>query len=495
MSESAPVEQWDFYELALNGPASGNPFVEVAFGASFHCQNRVIEVDGFYDGDGIYRVRFMPDNPGQWHYCTRSNVSALNEVGGGFSCTPPSAGNHGPVRVHNTYHFAYADGTPYWPVGTTCYAWTHQGDALEAQTLATLQQSPFNKLRMCVFPKHYTFNANEPDFYPFEHTGSGLTDWDFGRFNPAFFQHLEGRIHDLQALGIEADLILFHAYDRWGFSTMSAEANAHYLRYVVARLAAYRNVWWSLANEYDLMLKTIPVADWDKLFQIIQTHDPYQHLRSIHNWQQLETHDCRTFYDHGKPWVTHCSIQHAHVDLASQWRELYHKPVVLDEVCYEGNIPNGWGNITGEELVRRFWEGTVRGGYVGHGETYLDPEDMLWWSKGGVLKGQSPARIAFLRLVLECGPAGGLNPVGEITNTHIVSAGQPGEYYLTYFGSRQPGQITFILPAGQSCRAEVIDTWEMTITPLDHPVENQTTITLPGKPYIAVCLRATRGEQ
>jgi hypothetical protein len=25
----------------------------------------------------------------------------------------PSKGNHGPVRVHNTYHFAYADGTPF----------------------------------------------------------------------------------------------------------------------------------------------------------------------------------------------------------------------------------------------------------------------------------------------------------------------------------------------------------------------------------------------
>ena len=30
-----------------------------------------------------------------------------------------------------------------------------------------------------------------------------------------------------------------------------AAVDDRYLRYVVARLAAYRNVWWSLANEYD----------------------------------------------------------------------------------------------------------------------------------------------------------------------------------------------------------------------------------------------------
>ena len=79
----------------------------------------------------------------------------------------PSAGNHGPVRVRTTFHFAYADGTPYFPIGTTCYAWTHQGDALEEQTLATLKHAPFNKMRMCVFPKCYAYNQNEPPLYPF----------------------------------------------------------------------------------------------------------------------------------------------------------------------------------------------------------------------------------------------------------------------------------------------------------------------------------------
>ena len=130
------------------------------------------------------------------------------------------------MRVRDTYHFAYADGTPHFSVGTTCYVWNHQGDALEAQTLETLKHAPFNKMRMCVFPKDYLFNKNEPEFYPFERDAAG--GWDWTRFDPAYFRHLERRVADLLALGIEADIILFHPYDRWGFATMDAETDDRY---------------------------------------------------------------------------------------------------------------------------------------------------------------------------------------------------------------------------------------------------------------------------
>ena len=240
---SDTVERWGIFELTLQGPSGGNPFIDVRLGAEFRQGERVFKPEGFYDGDGVYRIRFMPDQPGVWSYVTKSNRRELNGKKGQFTCVKPSPGNHGPVRVHKTWHLAYADGTPYFQVGTTCYAWVHQGDAMEEQTLATLKEAPFNKMRMCVFPKSYSYNKNEPQSYPFE--GKPLTNWDYSRFNPAFFRHFEGRVADLRDLGIEADLILFHPYDRWGYAKMDAKTDDRYLRYVVARLAAYRNVWWS----------------------------------------------------------------------------------------------------------------------------------------------------------------------------------------------------------------------------------------------------------
>jgi hypothetical protein len=485
---SVKVEQWGLFELALEGSAAGNPFLDVELDAEFSYQHRTVKVAGFYDGDGVYKVRFMPDTLGEWRYRTYSNSDALRSCTGAFECVTPAAGNHGPVRVANTYHFAYVDGTPYKQVGTTCYAWTHQGDELEEQTLATLAAAPFNKMRMCVFPKSYDFNHNEPVYYPFERNEDG--SFDFTRPNPAFFRHFERRVADLLALGIEADIILFHPYDRWGFIDMDAASDDRYLRYIVARLAAYRNVWWSMANEWDLC-KSKTMADWDRYFQVVQAADPYQRLRSIHN--------CHTLYDHSKSWVTHQSVQtnvmlNLGFEQIETWRAQNKKPVVIDECCYEGNIPHRWGNISGREMVHRFWLGTVHGAYVGHGDTFLHPEDILWWAKGGVLHGESAPRLAFLRRLLEEGPTQGLEPtpLGSVIGYWFACAGQPHQYYLTYLGEHQPARLRFDGPEGESYRAEILDTWEMTMTPVAESVVHGGWIDLPQKPYLAVILRRER---
>jgi len=492
VNNQSTVEQWGIFEVMLQGSAAGNPFREVELTVQFSYKHRAIDVDGFYDGDGIYRIRFMPDVQGEWRYQTKSNQAELNGKAGSFTCTAPSTGNHGPVRVANTYHFAYADGTPYKQIGTTCYVWNLQGAELEAQTLDTLAQAPFNKIRFCVFPKHYRYNQNEPEFYPFPCLTKGSSRWtgsyqvdvkegwtfDFDHFVPAYFQHLEMCVSKLRDLGIEADIILFHPYDRWGFATMNAEHDDRYLRYLVARLAAYRNVWWSMANEYDLMPNK-SMADWDRFFRIVQESDPYQHLRSIHN--------CREFYDHAKPWVTHQSIQRHDLAQTLVWRQQVKKPVVVDECCYEGNIPMGWGNISAQEMVHRFWQGTAHGGYVGHGETYLHPTEVLWWSKGGVLHGESAPRLAFLRQILEAGPAQGLEPIDGVLRMHPC-VGKAHEYYLIYPGVSQPALLEITLPAGEQYRAEVVDTWGMTITQ-GEVYSGRVDIPLPGKAYHALILR------
>ena len=135
---TSTIAQWDMFEASFVGPSEGNPFVEVMLEAMFQQHERRVRVPGFYDGEGIYRVRFMPDNPGEWSFVTKSNVAELDGQGGALSVTAPREGQHGPVRVANKFHFAHADGTPYLPFGTTCYAWTHQPLEMQAQTLETV---------------------------------------------------------------------------------------------------------------------------------------------------------------------------------------------------------------------------------------------------------------------------------------------------------------------------------------------------------------------
>jgi len=469
------VERWDIFEASFPSSPQGNPFLDVTLAAEFRHEHRTVQVSGFYDGDGVWRVRFMPDAEGEWSFTTQSNRADLNGKTGRFTCVKPAASNHGPVSVRNTWHFGYADGTPYYPFGTTCYAWTHQGDTLEEQTLATLRTAGFNKMRMCVFPKWYAFNRNEPKFHAFERSAAGEND--YSRFNPAFFQHLEKRVGQLRDLGLEADLILFHPYDNWGYSKMPAEVDDRHLRYVTARLAAYRNVWWSMANEWDLM-KSKTAADFDRYFRIVQESDPYQRLRSIHH--------SRVMYDHSRPWVSHASIQDDDFSKTQVWLDAFRKPVIFDECKYEGNIAQRWGNLSAREMVRRFWLAVTGGAYGGHGETYLNDAEVLWWSKGGVLHGESAPRIAFLRRLTEEGPAIGLHP---LPNPYYPAASKGSDYYLHFLDYHQPAEYEFTLPADVQYHAEIIDPWKMTITPITGSYSGKAKLKLPGEPYLAVRFR------
>lgn len=498
--EVLTVERWGCLELTFQGKEFENAFVEGTIKGTFSCpwENKTLE--GFYDGKGIYKIRFMPSFISEYSYEIAGSFSDETYTGC-FQVTEPSLNNHGPVKVANQFHFTYMDGTPYYELGTTCYAWVHQPVSMQEQTLQTLKEAPFNKIRFCIFPKHYDYNLYEPITYPYEGYPCGIEGinrenfmeflpsntenrWDYTRFNPEHFRMIENRIKDLNELGIEADIILFHPYDRWGFSEMGREHDLFYIRYVMARFSTYRNVWWSLANEYDLCTGK-SVEDWECIAETIVRYDPYQRLRSIHN--------CKHIYDFTKPWITHCSIQRTEIYISAantkSWREQFGKPIVLDEVGYEGDINYNWGNLTSEEMVRLFWTATVRGGYCGHGETYVKEDNKLWWSHGNVLYGESPIRLAFLHQILTEVPGLGLDPAGmKKWDDNAATAAHPkyrDRYYLFYTGNSRPSFREFSFAPDKRYHVEVIDTWNMTIE--DRGIfSGKFYIDLPGRQFMAL---------
>ncbi|MGB0075612.1 MAG: DUF5060 domain-containing protein [Terracidiphilus sp.] len=473
------VRRWDAIEVTHIGPKAGNPFVDVTLSATFSLKNRSLTVGGFYDGNGAYKIRFMPDELGIWSWTTASNSPALDGKSGAFECIPPESGNHGPVSVRDGFHFAYADGTPYVECGTTCYAWAFQTEGTQLLTIDTLLASPFNKLRMCLFPKWYQHNRKEPPLYPFPRNGEIN---DFSSFNAAYFQHFDRLILALRQANIQADLILFHPYDRWGYQSMPAEVDDRYLRYVNARFGAYRNVWWSLANEFDLM-KSKTATDWDRYARILADYDAFDHLRSIHY--------SRYQYEYGRGWCTHAGVQDSRMQLGSQWRADWGKPVVFDECRYEGNIASRWGNISGDAMTRRFWQATAQGCYCGHGETYLDANDILWWSHGGVLHGTSPAKIAFLRKLLEDTIALGPGPIGftNFADDPMAARRANDSVLFCYFDEHQPAEGAFQLPDGKTYSAEYIDTLQLTRTPLPGEYSGTAQVKLPGTPWGSIWFR------
>ena len=208
------------------------------------------------------------------------------------------------------------------------------------------------------------------------------------------------------------------------------------------------------------------------------------------------------------PRVTHGCLQLAKFDQAPRYLADWKKPVLFDEVQYEGNLDKRWGNISGDEMARRVWDGVVAGCYVTHGETLLnqdaemseDTTPTLWWSHGGTLKGTSPAQIAFLRkLVEESAVATG----GVAVKAGFEAPEKP--YYLNatvyatdkttartvlyFFDDHQPIWYEFPLPAGRF-KADAIGPITMTVTELDGTYSGKARIRLSGKPFRAMRFRA-----
>lgn len=493
------TEQYKIFEVNLTGTDKGNPYVEIWVKADFTNGDETVTVNGFYCGNSNYKVRFMPTKPGTWTAVTKSNDPMLNNIQLACECEPAKEGNHGRVLPMNEvrpqsagteedkFHFMYEDGTRFQPFGTTCYAWVNQPDEIQDQTLETLKNSPFNKVRMCIFPKFYSYNNTDPKYYAF--MGNREEGFDFTRFNPEFWNNLEKRIAQMDELGIEADIILMHPYDRWGFAKMDIETDIYYLKYAVDRLCHFKNVWWSLANEYDLM-PWKSIEDWELFARVIMGRDSYGHLRSIHN--------CHKFYDYTRPWVTHVSVQRVDVyktsEAVTEWRKIYQKPIVIDECAYEGNICFGWGNITGEEMTRRFWEGCIRGGYLSHGEVFVQNEQ-IWWSHGGKLYGTSPERIDFLKKIMADVPEGAvqlkITPENFEANWDVPCLYKEDDksYYLYYFGFFKPSSRNYELEEGAAFEIELIDTWDMTIEKLPGTYSGNITIEMPEKQYMAIRMK------
>jgi hypothetical protein len=192
---------------------------------------------------------------------------------------------------------------------------------------------------------------------------------------------------------------------------------------------------------------------------------------------------------------------------AAMLRNIYQKPVICDEVGYEGNLKSRWGRYSPEEMTFLVWNGVMGGTYVTHGECYQynEKNDTIFWAKGGDWRGSSWKRITFLRNIVETCPT--QLSLADIGRDNMTASAGDG-YYLVYFGKQVNDSWIFNLPAkngsnkklvaGKNFKVEIIDTWDMTCQEVPGIFETGKEndyrlydkdfrkVRLPLKPYIAL---------
>ena len=117
--ESKDTPKWSRLECALESSVSySNPVQEATLPVRFTAPSgnqRVIP--GFGDGGRVWRVRFCPDETGEWTYrteCSAPTNAGVNLQTGRFRCVAPTSQSpcrqHGPLRLSEERRYlAHAD--------------------------------------------------------------------------------------------------------------------------------------------------------------------------------------------------------------------------------------------------------------------------------------------------------------------------------------------------------------------------------------------------
>jgi len=250
---------------------------------------RSIAINGFYDGSDIWKLRFSPNEVGNWTYQLETKGDVHK---GKIICLPSNT--QGFVKIHpkNPYTFAYQSGLPFFPMGDTSYGLYDDSPItpeLRNQYLDTRRKQSFNFIRMEVGHSHIRA-TNEPAYWAW---GGTAKQPDLDRYNPVFFKELDKLLLQMRHKGMNAELILLNFY-RLPFTDprlWTPVREKQWLKYLIARYAAFSNIFmWTISNEYEThpdgayRLDNPADVNWAvETAKFIKENDPYQHLVTVHS--------------------------------------------------------------------------------------------------------------------------------------------------------------------------------------------------------------------
>ncbi len=341
--------------------------------------------------------------------------------------------------------------------GQTYYDWMQAANVNDnwRTSVDNMLKCGFSKVRFDVYADNFPGEHNGyPDAEPYVDTSKGRVRPNRDALNLAYWRKLDEMVQYMNAKGLVADFILTTPY-RSNRQYGTDAQNDRFIKYTLARYAAYPNVIWCMANEWDSsqQYKGTNVqnkADFNRMGSMVRHGDPWmaegQFLRplSIHTWHR-NVHF--PFFDAG--WPTYAVLQYGRTDDREVNQGIVHDlghnmPVADDEFLYIGQI-------TPTKHRQCLWGIAAAGGYSSTADFREHPNGMGIPESTGDWTYQ-PEYDDVKRLVnffttngIEYWKMTSHNEV-KTAGTRVYVLAEPGRRYVVY--AAVGGTFTLDLPAG-----------------------------------------------
>ncbi len=244
---------WHKYEVHFTSDKEyANPVYDIqAFRVVFTSSTgREKTVNGFWDDALDWKVRFMPDELGDWTWissCSDEQNTGLNRKSGHFTCVKGveefEIYKHGAIRhLPGKYYLTYADGSPFFWMG--CTAWNGAMKSTEADWDHYLQHRRERHYNLIQFVTTQWRGGDSNLDGDLAYTGSGRIE-----INPLFFQKLDERVDRINEFGLVAAPVLLWALPFGDGRDLSpgyhlpVDEAALLAKYIVARYQGNQVVW------------------------------------------------------------------------------------------------------------------------------------------------------------------------------------------------------------------------------------------------------------
>ncbi|MEZ6136741.1 MAG: DUF5060 domain-containing protein [Pirellulaceae bacterium] len=358
------AEQWDVTDVVFHSDGSSVAGLKQTFSATFsHETADSISVDGFYDGESDYVIRFTPPASGKWTFITQSSLAELNDHQGTLNATPAVDGRKGGVLVNpaSPRSFIHENGDRYYPIAFEV-DWLFALDAENADDIPEtrkivdgIAENGFNQVVMNVFAYDVNWKKDErldpqfdygsPQVFPFLGTNENP---DYSALQIQYFQRLDRVIDYLDKQGIVAHLMIYVWNKGVAWPPANSAGDNLYFDYVTNRYQAFPNLVWDISKEA-LGYGHTDVEYITSRIERLRKNDAYDRLITVHDYGY-----CRKFPEQ----VDFVSVQ--------LWKsELYG---VMRDVCKA---------ISGKPILNIEHGGYERGPYVVFTGNYTSPEVCL----------------------------------------------------------------------------------------------------------------------